>query len=88
MYYRVARIVTYSISCKHLHRLPTTYIIVIMDLIYIFDDMMVMFCVFLQDGWNALHCAALGGHVNVVDWLCTKYPNMTTKTSNVSKHKI
>jgi len=45
-------------------------------------------CVFLQYGQNALHHAAAGGHVIVVDWLCNKYPNMITQTDNVSEHKI
>jgi len=46
------------------------------------------FCVFLQNNWNALHCAARGGHVNVVNWLCHRYPNMITQTNNVCKHSI
>jgi len=55
-------------------------------LIYTADYMMVMFWVFLQDGWNALHCAAFGGHVDVVDSLCQRYPSMITQTDKVSKH--
>jgi len=64
------------------------YIIVIMYLIYIVDDMMVMFYAFLQFGQNALHCAVKGGHINVVDWMWFRYPNMYTETTNVSKHNI
>jgi len=73
MYYRVARIVAYS--HVKIYR-------------YIVDDMMVMFCVFSQVKWNALHCAAFGGHVNVVNWLCHRYPNMITQIDTVCKHKI
>jgi len=54
--------------------------------IYVVDDMMVMSWVFLQDGWNALYLAAFGGHVNIVEWLCLRYPNMIRKTNNVSNH--
>jgi len=59
-----------------------------MYLIYIVDDMMVMFCMFLQNGWNALHYAAASGHVIVVEWLCKKYPYIIKEIDNVSKHKI
>ena len=58
------------------------------NLVVIVHDMMIICCVFLQGGYNVLHCAAMQGHVNVIDWLCKRYPNMITQTDHVSEHKI
>ena len=48
----------------------------------------VMFCVFLQTGWTALHSAASNGHSAVVDLLLNRQPNLITQTSNVSEQII
>ena len=47
--------------------------------------MMVMCCVFLQNGWTALHTAALNGHVDVVKLLVSYHPSLITMTDKVSK---
>ena len=47
-----------------------------------------MFCVFLQNGWTALHHAASNGHSAVVDILLNRQPNLITHTSNVSEQII
>ena len=47
-----------------------------------------MFCVFLQNGTTALHCAALYGHSAVVDLLLNRQPNLITQTDNVSEQII
>ena len=47
-----------------------------------------MFCVFLQNEWTALHCAANNGHSAVVDLLLNRQPNLITQTSNVSEQII
>ena len=48
------------------------------------DYMMVMCCVFIQDGWNALHCAARGGHEEIFTFLFNHHPDLFKATSNVS----
>ena len=47
-----------------------------------------MFCVFLQNGWTALHYAAYNGHSAVVDILLNRQPNLITQTNNVSEQII
>ena len=46
--------------------------------------MMVMYCVFLQIGWTALHCAADGGNVDVVKIVLQNQPDLILKTASVS----
>ena len=46
--------------------------------------MMVMHCVFIQQGWNALHCAACGGHAKIFRFLINHHPDLLTGTDNVS----
>ena len=48
------------------------------------DYMMVMCCVFIQYGENALHCAARGGHEEIFTFLFHQYPNLFKETDNVS----
>ena len=50
--------------------------------------MMIMCCVFLQDGWTPLHAAASNGHLDVAKLLLTKKPQMIKQTSNVSEQTI
>ena len=59
--------------------------LICMGIIYIVNDMMIMYCVFLQDGTNALMLAAVGGHCDVVEFITNQYPSMMTRTNNVSK---
>ena len=47
-----------------------------------------MFCVFLQNGWTALHYAASSGHSAVVDLLLNRQPNLITQTDKVSEQII
>ena len=46
--------------------------------------MMIMYCVFLQDGETALHCAAGGGNVDVVQIVLQNQPDLILKTDDVS----
>ena len=48
--------------------------------------MMVMCCVFLQVGRNALHIAAENGHADVVDRLLNTHSDLIRQTDNVSEH--
>ena len=49
-------------------------------------DMMIICCVFLQDGSNAMHLAAMMGHERLVDLILQKHPDMIKQTDNVSEH--
>ena len=51
-------------------------------------DMMIICCVFLQYGSNAMHLAAMNGHESLVDWILQKHPDMIKQTNNVSEHNI
>ena len=51
-------------------------------------DMMIICCVFLQEGENAVHLAAMNGHESLVDLLLQKHPNMIKQTDNVSEYNI
>ena len=51
-------------------------------------DMMMICCVFLQEGDNAMHLAAMWGQDSVVSLLLQKHPNMIKQTNNVSEHNI
>ena len=55
---------------------------------YLHTSHYVIFCVFLQSGWTALHCAASIGHSAVVDIVLNRQPNLITQTSNVSEQII
>ena len=48
------------------------------------DYMMVMCCVFIQRGWNALHYAARGGYVELCTYLVNHHPDLRKGTDNVS----
>ena len=50
--------------------------------------MMIMCCVFLQDGKTALHYAAQGGNQDIIDLLLKKKPDLIIQTDNVSKQII
>ena len=50
--------------------------------------MMIMCCVFLQNGETVLHRAAVGGNQDIVDLLLKKKPDLITQTDNVSKQII
>ena len=50
--------------------------------------MMIICCVFLQGGRNAMHLAAQQGHENIVNYLLQKHPDMIKQTDNVSEHNI
>ena len=43
-----------------------------------------MCCVFLQSGWTALHVAAKGNSVDVVNLLLMKGPTLIKQTGRVS----
>ena len=43
---------------------------------------------FIQNGWTALHCAAAGGHPDVVDLILNNNPGMITQTDKVSQQII
>ena len=43
---------------------------------------------FLQHGDNALHTAAIEGHIEIVRFLLDKYPDMIKHTNNVSEQII
>ena len=43
-----------------------------------------MYCVFLQHGWTALHVAAMFNNVDVVNLLLMKDPTLIKQTDNVS----
>jgi hypothetical protein len=45
----------------------------------------VFFCTYLQDGWTALHWAAVKGHAEIVELLIKKGADLTIK-KKVSKH--
>ena len=49
---------------------------------------MIICCVFLQDGENAMHLAARNGHESLVDWILQKHPDMIKQTNIVSEHNI
>ena len=51
-------------------------------------DMMIICCVFLQAGSNAMHLAAMMGHERLVDLILQKHPDMIKQTNNVSEHNI
>ena len=55
---------------------------------YLHTSHYVIFCVFLQYGWTALHYAANNGHSAVVDLLLNRQPNLITQTNNVSEQII
>ena len=55
---------------------------------YLHTSHYVMFCVFLQTGWTALHCAASSGHSAAVDLLLNRQPNLITQTDYVSEQII
>ena len=46
--------------------------------------MLGILCV-LQEGQTVLHCAAIGGHEDLIDLLLTYQPDMITKANNVSE---
>ena len=50
--------------------------------------MMIICCVFLQHGETALHKAALYGHVDVVNLLLIKNPDLVLQTDNVREQII
>ena len=50
--------------------------------------MMIMCCVFLQHGNTPLHRAALNGHVDIVNLLLTKNPDLIFQTDKVSEQII
>ena len=50
--------------------------------------MMIMCCVFLQNGKTALHYAAEEGYPDVADLLLKKKPDLIIQTDNVSKQII
>ena len=43
-----------------------------------------MYCVFLQRGWTALHVAAMSNNVDVVNLLLMKDPTLIKQTDIVS----
>ena len=43
-----------------------------------------MYCMFLQCGWTALHVAAMCNNVDVVNLLLMKDPTLIKQTDNVS----
>ena len=47
-----------------------------------------MFCVFLQSGWTALHCAAYNGHSAVAELLLRRRPELISQTDKVSEQII
>lgn len=47
-----------------------------------------MICVFLQEGWTALHYAAGGGNTEVVQLLLSCHPGLLAQANNVSKQII
>lgn len=49
------------------------------------DGMMVMYCVLLQGGSSALHYAAINGHVEAVDVMMLKNPELIKQTDKVSE---
>ena len=51
-------------------------------------DMMIICCVFLQEGDNAMHLAAWNGYDSIVSLLIQKYPDMIKQTNDVSEHNI
>ena len=53
--------------------------------LYVFDEMMVMCCVYLQDGDNALHIAAFKGHSDVANLVLQKKPDLIMQKNDVSK---
>ena len=59
-----------------------------MYIIHIVNYMMIMCCVFLQNGWTPLHAAASYDHLDVAKLLLTKKPQMIKQTSNVSEQTI
>ena len=43
-----------------------------------------MYCVFIQSGWTALHLAVGGNNVDVVNLLLMKDPTLIKQTDKVS----
>ena len=56
-----------------------------MYIIHIVNYMMIMCCVFLQNGRTPLHVAAYNGHLDVAKLILMK-PEMIKQTDNVSEH--
>ena len=56
--------------------------------LYIVDEMMIMCCMFLQDGDNVLLLAAYKGHTDVANLLLQKRPGLINQTNNVSEEII
>ena len=59
-----------------------------MTCVHCYIDMMILCCVFLQLGCNAMHLAAANGQEGVLQWLLQKHPDMIKQTNNVSEHII
>ena len=59
-----------------------------MTCLHCYIDMMIICCVFLQDGDNAMHIAAYYGQEGVLQWLLQKHPDMIKQTDDVSEHII
>ena len=66
-----------------------SYIVSVCICVYeIYIVLTILFCVFLQNGRTALHCAAVDGNAEVVDLLLSCYSDLITQTDIVSAQII